>query len=1157
MLWASWTTLVPTLLVSCAVLSWWFSEPKTVHLNLIVAIGCILFCWAVAPELTRDFPASLYAYLRTAIHEYQFDRVLLRNATMIVTSAALLWLLRRAVQTLWKPVPELISILGVEVPDPPDVSLTAIGVDKATVAWTRPQANRPVQKFLIQVNGVNVGESATNQDTFITVSGLKPDHFYNVRVIAVGSNNFQAGSRVIRLRTFGTDGRPQLGTSRLPSSFSAEDLPSRPGDQSDEPTSKGQVTTIATPIPAETTAALAREGSAPSTAGSRRNTINRKHSPSTTSLDRQSIKEEGDDPSEAQMAELNQKYLGLRRETEETAALIAKEEEDNKRLLDELEAEKKGRRREQKKKEEQTEKLKREQGTTDRTMRNALQRKAQKEKLLKERQAELAKYHDNVAKWEKGIVDMRKEQESYVEQKDVLEEERNEKVESLREANQDLQQECARLEQELKERRQQVKELEDARKKLPGGEEDSETREKNLELRRDWQRREMGYREMIIHENRREIHLDRHINALSAQLQQIPQSTFGMYNQANSSGIDFDSASHNQIKRRSHNSNSLSNANVSSPPQLFSMAELPTFNTTTRTAAPGFAPGPFMGLSADLQSEAEEAGLRALLGDAPLSPTATSLLPSNIFADDEPPSPTAGKLQISPFIPSISPDNEPQSPASSGPALSILSSPQGSAHNLPFSQRAGDASERGSLRGSLRGPMSSPIAPPGETLPPKFGFLSSLQRTRTGKGIDEGPALGSLKAGQSQSFPRQGDEGEGAKRRISLSSWNMFNRNSTGPELIEGQVSQPSRGFSARSLLPFGTRATSGIFSERDPSSPRPASIASSELPRPSTDSNSIWGPPGDSMGLPKPSRLWSPDNAWSRNPSRRPSIHGSPSALKTNLASAEDEILDDDALLDPQASPSQVGVIGSRPPAGMKALPKSLNPTAPTFMTNLFRPKTDKDKEGGRDKEKSKGKEKSKDRLKEKGKGNDASLTPTLSVDESPSDSRKSRDGYSVHTQTSVSVSESRESLSLDQSLSNTPSESNNGLGYSAKDPENAFRKLFRKDSTSKLSFSQRLRKGKGPGSVTNSEKNMAADRSSIGDMDEGDEIVLGRSYDSVTSSPSLAPSKSKEKVESKLKSSGSWFGIKKKPKEKESLEMERERSVDADAEEDKKSQA
>ena len=60
-------------------------------------------------------------------------------------------------QTLWKPVPELINILGVDVPDAPDVMLAGIGVDKATVNWARPQPNKPVQKFLIQVNGV-VGE---------------------------------------------------------------------------------------------------------------------------------------------------------------------------------------------------------------------------------------------------------------------------------------------------------------------------------------------------------------------------------------------------------------------------------------------------------------------------------------------------------------------------------------------------------------------------------------------------------------------------------------------------------------------------------------------------------------------------------------------------------------------------------------------------------------------------------------------------------------------------------------------------------------------------------------------------------------------------------------------------------------------------------------
>jgi len=66
-------------------------------------------------------------------------------------------LVRRAWQTLWKPVPELINILGVDVPDSPDVSLAEIRADAATVNWTRAPANRPVQKFLIQVNGV-VGE---------------------------------------------------------------------------------------------------------------------------------------------------------------------------------------------------------------------------------------------------------------------------------------------------------------------------------------------------------------------------------------------------------------------------------------------------------------------------------------------------------------------------------------------------------------------------------------------------------------------------------------------------------------------------------------------------------------------------------------------------------------------------------------------------------------------------------------------------------------------------------------------------------------------------------------------------------------------------------------------------------------------------------------
>ncbi len=143
-------------------------------------------------------------------------------------------------------------MLGVDVPDPPDVSLAGIRADAATLNWTRAPANWSVQRFLIQVNGVVgkpgppfwdshasasqlallsnanrvctlVGDVPANQEPAIVVTGLKPNHYYNVRVIAVGSNNFQAGSRVVRLRTFTSDGRPQLGNSRLPSNFLLEE----------------------------------------------------------------------------------------------------------------------------------------------------------------------------------------------------------------------------------------------------------------------------------------------------------------------------------------------------------------------------------------------------------------------------------------------------------------------------------------------------------------------------------------------------------------------------------------------------------------------------------------------------------------------------------------------------------------------------------------------------------------------------------------------------------------------------------------------------------------------------------------------------------------------------------------------------------------------
>jgi hypothetical protein len=142
---------------------------------------------------------------------------------------------------------------------------------------------------------------------------------------------------------------------------------------------------------------------------------------------------------------------------------------------------------------------------------------------------------------------------------------------------------------------------------------------------------------------------------------------------------------------------------------------------------------------------------------------------------------------------------------------------------------------------------------------------------------------------------------------------------------------------------------------------------------------------------------------------------------------------------------------------------------------------------------EKSKGKGKEKSNL-------EATPEPSLYDEGSPTESRKSRDTRSIHTQ-SDSIAESQDSL--DRTASNTPSEMASSAG---KDKENSFRQLLRKGSSSKFfrtkdtSFFGGAKKG-------TSDRNASGDRSSnFGELGEGgEEGSLGKGLDSITSSPQL----------------------------------------------------
>ena len=962
------------------------------------------------------------------------------------------------------------------------------------------------------------------------------------------------------MRTFGRDGRPQLGDGRLPSNFALdEQQAATPHDHADEDgMSRGPAAGVETASIPDSSSLSVRDVNLSHAVG-RRNTLTRKHSPSTTSME-QSAKDVVEEHSAQSLQELGAKFESIRKEIEEIQLQITKDEKEHKELIEELAEEKKLKRRVQKEKDDTTEKLKREMGSTERAMRSAQQRKTQKEKLLRDKEAERQKLHLDIAKWDKEITSMHKRQGCFEKEKEQCQEEGEARSEDLRQEIAQAQASLAQEEAELKEKGRELKEAEDQRKKLPGGEESEEWREKDAEIRRNWDIRVKELQRRMYAANRQLRMVNDYERVLQTQIAAAHQSGLPfMYNQANASGVDFDLATQNQLKRRSRNSNSLSAVAVPSPAQSYVVADRSygapsTFAASRSTTISPFAAGPFMDNNLPLLAPFDEDGIKALTGGAPLSPTATSLLPAGMLddlLDDDPPSPGSLLPRHNTFGSSMGHEFDPQSPTSSIRSPSLMSSPQSSTYHLPFSQYTGENSERRSIRG-LRGdfgPSSSPIPPATQASQRTRFNLPWLHRAP--KEATDAPALGTLKPTESQSLPRQSEDGEPApnKRRISFSSgWNMFNRVSAPPRPDAMEATAPSpRGLPSRrlGLATHTSSLGSNIFSERDPNSPRPLSIASSEIPRPSTDSGSIWG-----RGLQPQSRLWAPEESpWtaSRNPSRRPSLHGSPSQLKTTLADADDEILDESELL--HASPSQVGIIGTKP---VKSLSQRLNPAAPTFMGGLFRPKAEKEKESDKETKepketsKGKGKEKEKEFKEKKPRQSFTSVSDigTTSLDESPSDSRKSRDRFSVD---SPSITESRESLNLEQPFSHSPSEQAGSIGI--KEQESGLRKLLRKGSSSKFSFSsvRGLGSKKGPNSVTSSDRNVSGDRTSFDEFAEDNSgQFLGRSYDSLHSSPLIGPTSGPRSAKDKPVGWGSRFTLKKKTgKEKESLDIDRDESV------------
>ena len=309
-----------------------------------------------------------------------------------------------------------------------------------------------------------------------------------------------------------------------------------------------------------------------------------------------------------------------------------------------------------------------------------------------------------------------------------------------------------------------------------------------------------------------------------------------------------------------------------------------------------------------------------LHGPTTMSPTADSLLPSDLFSCvADPPSPRSHRNSLIESLRFL-----PQSPMSSGSrSTSHVSSPRSSFHHIPLFPTAGDGlgadSDRAaaSPMGGLRGRGQPPTEAISGTR--RIVNLFSFNRQR-GKTLPlEPPLLGSLKPAESRSFPQNfaalpSLDPIGTRRRSgSHGSWNLASMH-----FLNGRKGAQPNGPEAPKLsrLHHEYSGQGRLLDRSESASPRPLSMTSFDgvLPRPSSGVSAAFGWPAEPATPAK--RLSILSTNWSDwSSSRKPSslFHNNNNNNNASTTSFQ-------SSLSPASQPR-------------------LNPAAPTFESSLIKP--------------------------------------------------------------------------------------------------------------------------------------------------------------------------------------------------------------------------
>ena len=812
----------------------------------------------------------------------------------------------RASVLLKIPIPTLVKLLGLDLPAPPRVSLHGIASDSVTLHWSLPEKPGSVAKHIIHINGINVGESERRGETSVTVTGLNPDHLYNVRVIAANQHNFQAPGQLIRLRTRrkSHDGVEGPGGGSKVKGEHADDSPSI---QPHAPVLEAHLSQQQ----------QQHHGHHHNPHGKR---AGRERKQASSISEQQQIGSSPVSDEQHTVESLTAELEAVRAEIDDLEAQMLHAEEEHKSSEGVLVAELDLLREKKRCEDVGRHQLRTETRSLEEAKRVAEAQKTKTERALKAKEDEIRKMQQESQKWEE-------ERLAALERAELLSKEAEESKGRTESTEKELNVEIVEAQAKISELEEEIRMIISNIKAM-----EAEKEQLRVDLRHtasQFSHDEALEREWLERQKNLEMRYVSVVNAFNLAHEDLNRSreALAFWKTRRDSAPVTDTQSIKKPKqRRNRNRKSrthtLSNSEPPFPTQdprfLSEVQGFPNQVLQASSLSPPYAannsPMPYFGSVDDSLNDDR------LNGSTLMSPTADSLLPSDLFSSAaDPPSPKSHRNSLIESLRFL-----PQSPMSSGSrSTSHVSSPHSSFHHMPLFPAASDGLGTDSDRAAM-----SPInglrgrgQPPTETISGtrRIVNLFSFNKQR-GKTLPlEPPLLGSLKPAESRSFPQNfaplpSLDPIGTRRRSgSHGSWNLGSMHFLNGKK-DAQPDSPE--VPKLSRLHHEYPGQERLFDRSEPVSPRPLSITSFDgvLPRPSSGVSAAFGWPAEPTNPTKPSRLSMLSTNWSDwSSSRKP-----PSSLPHNNSNA---------------STTSFQSLLSRP------LQPRLNPAAPTFESSLIKP--------------------------------------------------------------------------------------------------------------------------------------------------------------------------------------------------------------------------